>query len=387
MKANRWSPLLVPMLFAFVALTAWTGCERKPTEPPATTPAADRKTIELGAIFPLTGDGASYGLRAKRGIELRAEELNAQGGLLDREVKVDFQDGRNDAREAVSIATKFTTIDKAPVIFGSAGSTVSLAIAPIANRHKVVMISPISSSTQLSEQGGPYFFRTCPADDLQAEILANWVHESGAKRVAVVYTNNSWGKPLTDGFKQKFTAMGGDVLLIEGVAENISDFRTIIAKLKTLENLDAVVSPTYPKEGGTFVRQAKELGLNKPLFGGDNWGSPEFRGAAGSAAEGVFYTAPSETTTPEYVEFAKRYQAKYEEEPDVLAAYAYDAADAVFRAIEACKSLEGDKIQQALFGVSFTGVSGQIAFKPNGDIKSEAFARFTIQNGEPVAVE
>ncbi len=376
--------MLVPSLFAFIALT---GCERKPTETPATPPsgetaAADAKTIQLGATFPLTGDVASYGQKAKRGIELAVAEVNEKGGVLGRPVSVDFQDDRHDSKEAVGIATKFATIDKVPVIFGSAGSSVSLAIAPVANRHKVVLMSPISSSGKLSTEGGPYFFRTVPTDDLQAEVLADWVHESGAKRVAIVYTNNSWGKPLADGFEQKFTGLGGTVLLSEGAAEETNDFRTIIAKLKGLDGLDAVVSPTYPKEGGTFVRQTKELGLAKPLFGGDNWGSPEFRNIAGDAAEGVYYTAPSEITTPEYERFAKRYEAKYGEQPDVLGAYSYDAANAVFKAIERCKGTEGEEIREALLKTSFPGVSGPIAFKPNGDVKSKAFARFTISNGE-----
>lgn len=391
MRAPHCVRLPFLFLLASFAWSALPGCERKPAETPAippssTAPAAGRRTIEFGATLPLTGDVASYGQKAKRGIELAVAQKNKEGGVLGRQVSVNFQDDRNDSKEAVSIVTRLATIDKVPVIFGSAGSTVSLAIAPVANRHKVVQMSPISSSSKLSTDGGQYFFRTVPADDLQAEVLANWVHEFGAKHAAIVYTNNSWGKPLADGFEAKFKNLGGTVLLSEGVAENTNDFRTIIAKLNGLQDLDAVVSPTYPKEGATFVRQARELGLEKPLFGGDNWGSPEFRNVAGDAANGVYYTAPSEITTPQYEQFAKDYQAKYGEEPDVFGAYAYDAANAVFKAIEACECAEGPGIRDALLNVSFPGVSGDIAFKPNGDVKSQAFARFTIENGQPKSV-
>ena len=351
------------------------------------TPEEHKEMIKLGATFPLTGEVASYGQKAKRGIEMAVEEVNTKGGVLGRQVQVDFQDDRNDKKEAVSIATRFATISKVPVIFGSAGSTVSLAIAPIANQHKVILISPVSSSSKLSTEGGRYFFRTVPADDLQAEVLSSWVYDYGAKSIAIIYTNNSWGKPLAEGFEEKFAVLGGKVLLREGVAENTSDFRTIIAKLKKLGNLDAVVSPTYPKEGGIFVRQAKELGLEVTLFGGDNWGSPEFLNIAGDAAEGVFYTAPSKSTSPLYADFSKRYEAKYGEQPDVFSAYAYDAAMAILKAIEASENTEPDKIREALLKVSFTGVSGGIAFRPNGDLKSEAFARKTIQNGQAVIVK
>ncbi len=353
------------------------GCSKKEPQP---------KQLKLGATFPLTGDVASYGQKAKRGIELAIEKINSKGGLLERHITVNFQDDRNDKKEAVSIVTKFASIDDVPIIFGSAGSTVSLAIAPIASRNKVILISPISSSTKLSTVGGPYFFRTCPADDLQAEILAHWVSKSGAKNVAIIYTNNSWGKPLAEGFEEKFIVLGGKVLLSEGVEENANDFRTIIAKLREIRNLDAVVSPTYPKEGGMFVRQIKEMGVKTLLFGGDNWGSPEFLTTAKDAAEGVYYTAPSEGISSEYSEFAKEYQKKYGEEPDVFSAYAYDAATAIFKAIQNCKSTNPEEIRESLLNVSFLGVSGKIAFKPNGDLKAEAFARKTIKNGKAVNV-
>lgn len=348
--------------------------------------ASSSKSINFGAALPLTGEVASYGQKAKRGIDMAMTEQNAKGGLLGKQIAVDFQDDRNDKREAVSIMTKFTTVDTVPVVFGSAGSGVSLAIAPLANRYKVILISPISSSSQLSTEGGEFFFRTVPTDDVQAEVLSKWVFDSGARRVAVVYTNNSWGQPLAEGFQKKFEAFGGQVINNEGVLENTADFRTIIAKLKRMENLDAVISPTYPKEGGVFVRQVKELGLSVPLYGGDNWGSPEFRNVAGDAAEGVFYTAPSESTSPAFSAFAEQYKGKYGEEPDVFGAYAYDAAMAIFKAVETAGTTDPTKVREALLKESFQGVSGEIAFRPNGDLQSEAFSKKTIKNGQAVNI-
>lgn len=351
---------------------------------PACTKKASSTDIKLGATFPLTGEVASYGQKAKRGIEMAVEDINAKGGVLGRKVVIDFQDDRNDKNAAVNIVTKFATIDKLPVIFGSAGSTVTLALTPIAERNKVVLISPVSSTAKLSTEGGKYFFRTVPADDLQARILADWVYDSGARNVAIVFTNNSWGKPLAEGFTEKFTAKGGKVLLSEGVMENSSDLRSVISKVKKLGKIDAVVSPTYPKEGGVFVKQMKEIGLQVPLFGGDNWGSPEFRNIAGKSAEGVSYTAPAENKSPAYSDFIQKYKAKYGEETDVIGAYAYDAATAIFKALDASKSTEPDKIREALAKVSFKGISGDVSFKPNGDLTTEAYSKKMIQNGNVV---
>ena len=342
-------------------------------------------SVTFGATFPLTGEVASYGQKAKRGIEIALEEVNAGGGLLGKQVEVDFQDDKNDKKEAVSIVNKFVSINKYPVVFGSAGSGVSLAICPITSKRKVIQISPISSSALLSTQGGDYFFRTVPADDQQADILADHVIKSGVKKIAIVYTNNSWGKPLAEGFKEKFIASGGEVLAEEGVQENANDFRTVLSKIKQIDALEAIVSPTYPKEGGVLVRQAKELGLTLKLFGGDNWGSPEFREIAGSSAEGVVYTAPAQRTSTAYADFANKYEQKYGEAPDVFGAYSYDAFMAIAKAVQQAQSVESEKIRQALLNITFEGVSGKIKFNKNGDLDSEAYAVMTIRDGKAVS--
>jgi branched-chain amino acid transport system substrate-binding protein len=372
MRLNATHSMLAAVLAA--GLAGWfIGCQKAP-----------HSSVKFGATFPLSGEVASYGQKAKRGLELAVEERNAKGGLLGRVISIDFQDDRNDKKDAVSIMTKFATIDKLPVVFGSAGSGCTMAIAPIATRNRVVLVSPVSSSAQLSTDGGPFFFRTVPADDVQAELLANWVHAAGKRRVVVIFTNNSWGKPLADGFSARFQVLGGEVVTSEGVAEGTSDFRTLLAKVKTLRGVDAIVSPTYPKEGGIFVKQFKEARLTLPLFGGDNWGSPEFRTIAGSAAEGVYYTAPAESKSPAFADFAARYHAKYGEDPDVFGAYSYDAAAAVFKAVEATQNLDPVGLRDALHKVSFMGVSGEIAFRADsGDLRSEAYSRKTITNGQP----
>jgi branched-chain amino acid transport system substrate-binding protein len=157
----------------------------------------------------------------------------------------------------------------------------------------------------------------------------------------------------------------------------------VLTRISGIETLDAIVSPTYPREGGVLVRQAAVLGLNVPLFGGDNWGSPEFVTSAGQAANGVFYTAPVEIASPAYAAFAEDFESRYGTQPDVFAAYGYDAAMAVFRAIGLSGTADPEAIRDALHEVSFEGASGHIRFKPNGDVDAQAFARRTIRDGEP----
>jgi len=380
LNSNPWKNKLTTIilsLFSILVIASIifpTGCARK------------EKKIKIGASLPLTGEVASYGQRAKRGIEIAVEEINATGGIRGKKIKVIFEDDRDDPKTGVSIMTKFATVNRVPVAIGSAGSTVSLAMVPVANQKRVVLLSPISSSAKLTTEGGPYFFRVCPADDAQAKILVEWVLEEGYTKVALIYTNNSWGKPLAETFKRYFELHGGKVVINEGVEEKTTDLRAILSKVKA-SNIKVVVSPTYPTEGANLVRQAKEMGLKLVFFGGDNWDAPEFLSAAGDAAEGVFFVDPSEPSGPIFARFADKYRKKYGEEPDVNAAFGYDALYAIAKAMEKAKALDGPSIRDALYKVSFEGATGRIEFDKNGDLKYPSFDRNMIKNGKKVKLK
>lgn len=346
---------------------------------------AEDETIKIGATFPLTGDVASYGIKAKNGIQLRVEEENNNGGINGKNIFIDFQDDKNSIKDAVNIFNTFAKINKYSIVFGSAGSSVSEALVPISLKEKIILISPISGAASLTSGKWKYFFRTIPSDDQQAEILADWISKDEINNVAVVYTNNSWGKPLSEAFIKLVRENGINVVLEESCPENTSDFKTIIHKLKQ-KKFDAIVSPTYPKEGGLFVKQLKEAGIKTKLYGGDNWGAPEFLTIAGNAANGVFFTYPAESKSELWGIFSKKYKVKFGEEPDIIAAYAYDAASAIIEAIKKANSLNSDKIRDNLFLIDFEGVTGNISFKENGDVNTQGYGKKKIENGEIITI-
>ncbi|MCK4458341.1 MAG: ABC transporter substrate-binding protein [Methanosarcinales archaeon] len=115
--------------------------------------------IRIGAILPLTGEAAEYGEDAKLGIDLAVEEINAAGGINGKRIQVVYEDSQATPSQGVSAIQKLTTVDKVPVIIGAMASSVTLAIAPIAEENKVVLLSPASSAPQITE-AGDYIFRT-----------------------------------------------------------------------------------------------------------------------------------------------------------------------------------------------------------------------------------
>jgi branched-chain amino acid transport system substrate-binding protein len=341
------------------------------------------KFINLGASFPLSGDNASYGNDARQGIELALDEINASGGIKGKKVVVAFEDDVVDPQKGVNIMLKFATVEKVPVVIGSAGTGVTLAMAPIANKKKVVLISPISSGAAVTE-AGPFVFRTCPSDSAQAEIVADWMLEKNLKNVGVLYVNNAWGVGLQKAFKKYFEAKGGKVLIEEGTEEIVTDYRSQLTKLVSVK-CDALYIPTYSKQGGRILRQAKELGISIPIFGGDTWGAQELLDAAGSAADGAFFVVPEKYEGKGYQDFTKKYEAKYHTVPNFNASSSYDCmhivAIAISKVAEAGLPITGDNVRKSLQESSFVGATGLTKFDQNGDVVGKVFGRREIRNG------
>ncbi|NIU84627.1 MAG: ABC transporter substrate-binding protein, partial [Candidatus Thorarchaeota archaeon] len=221
--------------------------------------------------------------------------------------------------------------------------------------------------------------------DQQAQVLAAWVVEKDYKKVAVVYTNNAWGEGLAKAFQKYYTELSdGQISLFEATEEGETDFRTVLAKIKA-QGCDAIMSPTYPKEGGALVKQAKELGIGSALYGADNWGAPEFLQIAGSAADGSFFVAQYSYDGPEFQHLNTKFKklTGKETDADVFVAYGYDTVYAIAHALTPAKSLNGPDIRQALLEVKFQGASGLIEFAPNGDLKTSAFVKKIISEGKP----
>jgi branched-chain amino acid transport system substrate-binding protein len=216
---KRWNRAIIISFALSACLLLW-GCGR---------PAGN--AIVIGATFPLTGDNATYGENLRNAIEIQVSQINAQGGIGGRTVKVNYQDDANDPKLAVSNLQRFISLDRVPAVIGSAGSNCTKAMVPIANSTGTVIISPTSSQEDLS-QSGPFFFRTCPSDAYQSKVIARLMRDKGYRKVGVFYVTNSWGVGMKDKFVKEFPAMGGEVVDVESGDETALDFRTQLAKLK-----------------------------------------------------------------------------------------------------------------------------------------------------------
>jgi branched-chain amino acid transport system substrate-binding protein len=341
------------------------------------------KEVVIGAVLPLTGPIASYGRNAQAGIDLAIAEENSKDSI---KVRVIYEDDAGEATNAVSAAQKLISMNNVPLIVGEASSGFSLAIAPICNQHEVVLFSPISSAAELTSKGGPFFFRVCPSDAFQAKILAQWLVDDKIKNVSLLYVNSDWGLSLKDEFTLDYISSGGNIVAVEACREGDRDFRSYLAKLKR-DEIQALVAFTPPKEGGPMVRQARELGFTVPLYGGDFWGTPEFKETAGEAANGVLFTFPASPSGLKYDEFVEKYKKAYGKDPDVYAAYSYDLMHIVFRSLRA-GATTGVKLRDYLRSMdTYVGITGPTRFDQHGDVITKTFDKKTIINSKNVIVK
>ena len=347
------------------------------------------KEIKIGVMTPLTGDVASWGDMQRRSTELALTKVNAVGGINGKKIKVIYEDTQADPKTGVNAFNKLAEVDGVPIVVGSPASNVTLAIAPLANQKKVVLLSSGSTAPEVGK-AGPYVFRIMPSDEVQSSIMADWVWELGYKKVGVIYVENSWGRGLMEAFTKDLKAKGGIILTIQPTDQDATDFRTQLFKIQAL-NPDAIYAPLYTRGAGLMIRQAREAGLKQQILGADVYGTPELIQAGGDAVNGVLYTTFGEYHGPEYQQFAQKYKEKYGIGVETYATYCYDAFMIAIEAIKRIPSgneISGPNIRKELLKIKdYHGVTGLTTFDGRNSAVGKTFDKMTIRDGKHMAYQ
>lgn len=338
--------------------------------------------VKIGLMGPLTGDAAVYGVNPKKGAELAIDEINANGGVNGKKLELIAEDSKCDPKEAVNAINKLVNVNEVKFIIGGMCSSETLAAAPIAEQNQVIMVSPVSTNYKVS-QAGDYIFRTVPSDALQGKKAAQVAASRGFRKAAVFYVNtNDYGPGLEMVFKEEFTELGGEVIISEGHAVGAPDFRTELAKIKSAKP-DVLFLASQMPAISLVIRQAKELGIECPIIGTETMQDEKFVEATGNASEGILFTSFAEYDGPEAVAFMAKYQQKYGEEKGIYSNYAYDALQALAKAMASCENpLDSVCVKAELYQSDFTGATGGVRFDANGDPQGKGFAVFKIEDGK-----
>lgn len=341
--------------------------------------------IVVGEFASLTGSEAAFGQSSHKGTQLAFEEINAAGGLLGRKFKHLIEDTQSKPGESATIARKFITRDKVVAILGEVASGRSLEAAPFCQQQGIPMISPSSTNPKVTETGD-FVFRVCFIDPFQGKLLSDFASKTlKVKRVAILSdVSSAYSVGLAQYFKQPFVAGGGQVLVEQKYTSKDKDFKAQLTAIKGA-NPDGICVPGYYTEVGLIVKQARELGLTVPIFGGDGWEAQELiQIAGGKALENTFYSthfSPA-NTAPEAQKFVTAFKARFNgETPDAMAALGYDSALALIEAIKKAGSTDGKKLKEALAGIDFVGATGRTKLDAKRDATKPAVI-ITTENGK-----
>ncbi|MEW6419611.1 MAG: ABC transporter substrate-binding protein [Nitrospirota bacterium] len=328
----------------------------------------EEKEIKIGAVLPLIGDGALYGVKEKEGIELAVAENNDSGGVKGKLIRMIFEDSKGEPATAVSALQKLITQDKVQIVIGDAFSSPTLAMVPIINKNKVILMSPTASSPKLSNSS-EYFFRVWPSDVAEGAVAAEVaIQRLKLKKLAVLHGNNEYAIGLEDVFVDSIKKLGGEIVIIETYNEGDSDFRSQLTKIKK-RSPEGIYLSGYAKEFSKILVQAKELNIKSRFISCGTFHEPEILQIAGKAAEGVVFVQPyfdRNSTDPKIQKFVKTYENRFGSEAGIYAAHAYDATNVLIAAMNK-GGTEINSIKNTLNNMKdFPGVTGKITFVKGG---------------------
>ena len=352
--------------------------------------AADSNVIKVGVFLPLTGDNAAGGELELRGIKL-ANQLHPE--VLGKKVELVVADNKSDKAEAASVAARLIEKDKVSAIVGSYGSSLSMAAGNIVKENKVPAVGTSCTNPQVTANND-YYFRACFIDPFQGKVMAEYAHQNGFKKVAIVQeVSNDYSVGLAKFFREEFVKLTGDENSIVDIANyqtGDKDFTAILTNIKA-QDPDAVFAPGNFTESALLVKQARQLGIDAQFMGGDTWETQEFIDVGGKDVEGVALSTAfdrEKASTEEAKKFLDAYTKEYNGEPSALTAMAYDAYLIAVNGIEkAGTAADTVKIRDAIAATKdLECVTGMTTLDENGDpikdvvIKTVKDGKFTFKD-------
>jgi branched-chain amino acid transport system substrate-binding protein len=339
--------------------------------------------IKIGMISALTGDAAAIGADQLSAVQMAIAEINAAGGVGGRPLQLIPEDGKCAAAEAASAAQKLVSVDKVVAIIGGLCSGETLAAAPIVEAAKIVMISPSSSSPDVTE-AGDFIFRNYPSDSGKTKAIAKYFADEGFKHVAMISENTDYAQALRASLKKDLPS--GAVVFDETVDPGTKDFRSLFTRLKSTDFDVFFSNPNGDAVNAVVVQQYRQQGFTQPIAGADTMDSVSIAQIAGEAAEGVMVV--DVPTAGEGTSFETAFHEQYGEPKASIAwvAYPYDVVHILAQAFQAVGT-DGPAVRDYLYAMApYSGVVGTFHFDGNGDPVGISYVLKTFKDGKIVTV-
>ena len=357
--------------------------------------------VKIGTILPLTGDLSVYGPSMQQGVELAAKQINAEGGVLGKEIVLINQDSGTDPATGNDAMNLLVDVEEVMAVVGAAGSPVSKAIIDIAKDYKVVQISPSNTGTEFTTyDDDDFYYRTCPSDYLQGQAMAVLAQSKGYTTAVTLTVNNDYGIGFEEIFVDAFTDLGLTVNKQIHFEASATTFDSEVGQAEDA-NADVIVLICYPEQGAEILKKAYQTGAleSSDWLLSEGLRSEELAELVGKDTEGNYIAAGLKGTTPDsrvagdaYTAFVSAYQDEYGEKPGIFVENSYDAMVLLALAIEKAGEASGEAIKDAIRDIAnapgqevsdvaealdllkdgkdinYQGASGELTIDINGDV-------------------
>ncbi len=352
-------------------------------------PALAADTIKMGVAGPHSGDLASYGIPTIKAAELVVKDINANGGVLGKQVELLVEDDECKPEKATNTATKLISQD-VDVVLGHICSGATKAALGIYNDSKIIAMSPSATNPALTQSGDyPNFFRTIASDDAQARLEVDFALDVlKLKKIAVLHDKGDYGKGLAE-FAKKFLEDDprAEVVLYEGITPGAVDYSAVVQKIKR-SGAEAVIFGGYHPEASKIVSQMRKKRMKTIFISDDGVKDDTFIKVAKKYAEGVYATGPKDVSKNAMAKAANAAHKKaYGTDPGAFFLNAYAAALALLNGIEQAGSTDYDAVTKALRTNDVATPLGSIHFDERGDATGVGFSMYQVKNGAYVELK
>jgi branched-chain amino acid transport system substrate-binding protein len=329
-------------------------------------------TIKIGVFGPFSGDAAAMGGSEKVAVSLVIQEKNAAGGIRGQQIEPVYADDSGKPEEAVNTVKRLISRDEVLINIGSISSPASLAASQVSRQSETPQIVVGGTAQRITTQGNKWVFRSPVPDTKLVSDLVDFIHEKFSKvtKFAFLYVNDDFGRGGFEAFKAAGAKYGFEIVDEERYTRGDIDFTAQLGRIKA-SPAQAMVEWSRYTEGALVARQYVQTGLNLIRFGSDGIATPKFIELAGSAADGIYFTAHFSVATssdiPAAKDFVAKFQKAYGRVPDSYAAEAYDAITMAIKAVESSDKLDRASVRDALAKVSFDSSRGAFKFDDKGD--------------------
>jgi branched-chain amino acid transport system substrate-binding protein len=349
--------------------------------------------IKIGALFAVTGPASFLGAPESRTAQMLVDEINADGGVLGRQIELIIKDTAANPTNAISFTKQLIEEDKVLAIMGPSTSGETMKIKNICETTETILVS-CAAAEVIVNPVAKWVFKTPQKDSHAVQKIYGTMKDQGITKIAVLAGNTGFGKAGKGQLVKLAPEFGIDVVMAETYDKKSTDLSAVVAKLMANKEIQAVVNWSIVPAQGILAKNMRQAGWDVPLFQSHGFGNIKYVETGGAAAEGIIFPA-GRLLAPELladgnpqkellVEYKAAYESKYKEPASTFGGHAYDAFKILCKAISQAGT-DKEKVRDAIENLKgFAGTGGIFNFSPedHNGLAIDAFAMWTVKDGK-----